>query len=111
VGRIVDVHRGPIQKGGQGLPEKRSLGNYAPSPTVGQLVRYWDVLTDATSYIIYWGTTSGVYPNSQDVGNVTSYDLSVLSPALSSGTTYYFVVRGSDGSGESDASSELTVTP
>jgi hypothetical protein len=65
----------------------------------------WDSLAGSTSYIIYWGLSTGNYTNSLDVGLVTTYTLTTLL----TGTTYYLVIRGFDGSGEADASSEITV--
>lgn len=50
----------------------------------------WDPVVDASlsGYILYWGTTSGVYNQSMDVGNVTEGTIS----NLTCGITYYFVV-------------------
>ncbi len=52
----------------------------------------WNASTgDVSGYRIYYGLSQGNYPFSENVGNVTQYDLSNFS--LSEGTTYYFVVR------------------
>lgn len=40
-------------------------------------------------YVIVWGTTPGVYPNSRDAGNVLSYWLT----GLTLGTTYYISIK------------------
>ena len=45
-------------------------------------------LTDLAGYKIYYGTSSGVYPNTINVGNVLTYQL----PNLTDGVTYYFNV-------------------
>jgi fibronectin type 3 domain-containing protein len=63
----------------------------------------WDAVTGADSYKIYWGTSSGSLTNSQDVGSVTSFDWSGLSPKMALNTTYYVQVRTIDNSVESDA--------
>jgi hypothetical protein len=42
--------------------------------------------TNAAGYNIYYGTTSGNYPNKTDVGNVTMATIS----NLCAGVTYYF---------------------
>src|SRR5262245_10953974 len=51
----------------------------------------WDPSSgpDTSGYVIYWGTQSGVYSNSLDIGNQTQQQVS----GLADGTTYYFVVR------------------
>ncbi len=51
----------------------------------------WDPVPDASvaGYVLYWGTQSGAYISSVDVGGQTERQLT----ALAEGTTYYFVVR------------------
>ena len=62
----------------------------------GTVTLAWDVpttntdgtlLTDLAGYKVYYGTSSGSYNQSIDVGNVTTYTLN-----LTDGTTYYFTV-------------------
>src|ERR1700733_13947290 len=48
--------------------------------------------TDIAGYILYWGTQSGVYVSSVDVGDQTSRQVT----GLVDGTPYYFVVRAYD---------------
>ncbi len=45
-----------------------------------------------SGYKIYYGTESGNYTSTVDVGNVTSYDLSSISPSLVIGHQYYLAV-------------------
>ncbi len=63
----------------------------------------WDAVTGADSYKLYWGTSAGSLSSSQDVGAVTSFDWTDLSPRMTQGTTYYVQVRTIDGGVESDA--------
>jgi hypothetical protein len=66
----------------------------------------WDPNTepDLAGYTIYYGTQSGIYDFTIDVGNVTQYTVTGLEPA----TQYYFSVTARDSSGnESDFSAEL----
>jgi hypothetical protein len=51
----------------------------------------WDpsAAPDVAGYVLYWGTHSGVYGNSLDVGNQTQQPVA----GLADNTTYYFVVR------------------
>jgi len=64
-------------------------------------------LTDLAGYKIYYGTTSGNYPNSINAGKVTSYAFN----NLTSGTPYYFVATAYDTTGfESAFSNEVAKT-
>src|SRR5450631_3548271 len=56
----------------------------------------WNANTesDIAGYKLSYGTTSGVYTTTIDVGNVTSYVVPVLG-----GQTYYFVVQAYDTGG------------
>jgi PKD repeat protein len=45
--------------------------------------------TDIAGYILSYGTQPGVHPTSVDVGNLTTWPLTTLTP----GQTYYFVVQ------------------
>jgi hypothetical protein len=64
------------------------------SPTnspAGQANLAWDppdISTDVTGYMIHYGTASGAYSQTVDVGNTTSYTVSNLSDEQ----TYYFAV-------------------
>ncbi|HAA03994.1 MAG TPA: hypothetical protein DCE18_11535, partial [Syntrophobacteraceae bacterium] len=69
----------------------------------------WDANTQTgvTGYKIYWGTSSGNYPDSKDVGNVTTYTVT----GLNSGTTYYFVATSHTNTGaESGFSNQVSTT-
>lgn len=67
-------------------------------------------ITDLAGYRLYWGTSSGVYTNNLDVGNVLTGSPSGLTGL----TTYFFVVRAYDTSANESANStpELSlITP
>lgn len=49
----------------------------------------WNVVSQATGYIVAYGTTSGIYDKTIDVGNATS----TVIGDLTNNTTYYFIVR------------------
>jgi fibronectin type III domain protein len=69
----------------------------------------WDASTgDVSGYTIYYGLSQDNYPFSENVGNVTQYSLDNFS--LSEGTTYYFVVRAYNDSGESENSTPVSYT-
>lgn len=64
--------------------------------------------TDIAGYIVYLGTSAGVYPTIKDVGSETSHVLS----GLSSGTVYYCAVQAYNLDGlTSELSSAITFTP
>src|SRR3989475_10070148 len=65
------------------------LCSLAPAlSSAAQVTLAWDPTTetDLAGYKLYYGTSSGSYPSSVDVGNLTSYTLS----GLLEGRTYYF---------------------
>jgi len=64
----------------------------------------WDSSPDPVSgYRLYYGTSSGNYTKSMDVGKVTTYTL----PGLQDGLLYYIAVRAYNDSEESNYSNEV----
>src|SRR5262245_34812863 len=63
----------------------------ATAANAATLTLGWDPSSgpDVVGYIIYWGTQSGAYSNSLDVGNRTQQEIG----GLADNTTYYFVVK------------------
>ncbi|MFY9269590.1 MAG: fibronectin type III domain-containing protein, partial [Candidatus Manganitrophaceae bacterium] len=59
---------------------------------------------DVVGYELYYGTGSGQYSESVDVGNTTSYTLSVVTP----GTHYFAVTAYKAGHHESSFSNEVS---
>lgn len=74
----------------------------------GQIRLEWTASVDVAivaGYRVLYGTSSGVYPNSVDIGNVISYLLS----GLTAGVTYYIVVASRSTLGiYSDYSDEIS---
>ena len=62
--------------------------------TEGTISLAWDanIETDLAGYKLHYGTASGVYDHSVDVGNVTTYTLT----GLTKGQTYYIVATAYD---------------
>ena len=100
--------------GGGGGGGSSGTGGGGGSPVVGgTLSLEWDApttnedgtpFTDLAGYKLYYGTASGVYDRSVDVGNVTAYDLT----NLTKGQVYYLVVTAYNGSNtESVYSNEI----
>lgn len=78
-------------------------------PGNGQVTLSWNRVADATSYNVYWSTTSGVAlsQGARKTGAVSP----CLLTGLLNGTTYYFVVTAANQYGESRASAEMSATP
>ena len=75
----------------------------------GKATLTWNLVPKATSYTLYWGTSSGVTP-------ATGTPIpSVLPPythtGLTNGTTYYYVVTALNSKGESPPSFESNAQP
>lgn len=70
----------------------------------------WDASSaqDITGYVIEYGTSSGVYSQSVNVGLRTEFQIQ----GLTTGSTYHFAVRAYDGGGvRSTPSNEVVFTP
>ena len=84
-----------------------SVTGLTAAPASGQAVISWQTFTGATSYNIYWSTTSGV---TKTTGtrisgiNSTSY----THTGLTNSTTYYYVVTAQTDAGESIESTEIS---
>jgi hypothetical protein len=80
------------------------MSRRAYAETIGNIAVEWQSVPGATGYKLKYGTASGSYPNTIDVGN----NLGQLVSGLTPGTTYYFAVTAYNGIGESSLSSEMT---
>ena len=81
------------------------------SATAGnsQVTITWDAVIGATSYNIYWSTTTGVTKTTgTQISDITS--TSYVHTGLINGTTYYYVVTTVNSFGESSESSEVSAT-
>jgi cellulose 1,4-beta-cellobiosidase len=101
-----------------GCGSDRGTPSTAPSGVIatagnGQVVLNWAPVAGATSYNIYYATTSGVTKT-----NTFNVYYNAVSPTpingvigLINGTTYYFVVTALNSFGESTVSAEVSATP
>jgi len=88
--------------------------NYANVPVLvegnagdGEITLSWIQVIEATGYNVKYGTSSGNYSTTIDVGDVTNHTVS----GLTNETPYYFAVSAYNALGESDNSNEKQATP
>ena len=75
----------------------------------GQITISWDDVLNATSYNIYWSTSSGVtIATGTKISNVTG---PYTHTGRTNGTTYYYVVTAENSYGESANSNEVNAIP
>src|SRR5437867_923037 len=69
----------------------------ATPAAAGNVTLSWDPVPDAdrAGYKIYYGISSGTYPNIVDAGNVTTFTINNLTDC----TLYYFAVKAYDTAG------------
>lgn len=82
------------------------FAGYAGNANVALL---WDAVPGATSYNLYWSTTSGVTPASG--ARITLTQTMLLHTGRANGTTYYYVVTAQSPNGESLPSPQVRATP
>lgn len=84
-------------------------GGVSATPGNAQVSVGWSAVTGATSYNLYFSTSSGVTKgNGTKIAGVTSPKVVT---GLSNGTTYFFVVTAVGAAGESTESAEKSATP
>jgi len=89
------------------------LAKGGPPPSSAGVDLQWDYdfegNTNATSFLVYWGTSSGVYQSIQTAWPVTSNTVS----GLNKNTTYFFNVKvaANDGSVSDFAEEVSIITP
>jgi hypothetical protein len=69
----------------------------------------WNSVNEATGYKIFCSTASGSYGT--ELATVSDSVYSYDATGLTNGTTYYFVVKASNGGVDSDKSNEVSATP
>lgn len=75
----------------------------------GQVMISWSSVSGATSYNIYWSTTTGVTKTSGT--KITGATSPYTHTTLTNGTIYYYIVTAVNSSGESVESAQASATP
>ncbi|MEI7902133.1 MAG: hypothetical protein WCK89_17910 [bacterium] len=112
---------GVQQNDGVGYPELSVKSGVPPGPPAAPTglaasplhhgVRLdWTAPIGATGYKVYRGTETGVYDPTA-IATTTSVTYQDKDPALVDGTTYYYVVKGTNTFGEGNASDEAFASP
>ena len=83
--------------------------NVSASAGNSQVTISWTAVTNATSYNIYWSTTSGVTKTGGT--KITGATSPYVHTGLTNDTTYYYIVTAANSLGESAASAEASATP
>ncbi len=94
--------------GGTGGGSSAPTGVVA-TPGNGQVTLSWSGVTGATSYNIYWSTSSGV--TTINGTKITNAPNPYTHTGRTNGTTYYYIVTAVTPSGDGDASAQVSATP
>lgn len=98
---------GSSSGGGGGIPS--APGGVAASAGNAQVTVSWGAVSGATSYNVYWATSSGVLKSTGT--KITGASNPHTHTGLTNGTTYYYMVTAANAAGESVESSEASATP
>jgi len=79
--------------------------------TAGQLQNSvsWSPVAGASTYNLYWSTTTGV--TTANGTKISAVNYPYTHTALTAGTPYYYIVTAQNATGESTASTQTTATP
>ncbi|MBC8259669.1 MAG: hypothetical protein H8E38_11670 [SAR324 cluster bacterium] len=69
----------------------------------------WDNVTGASSYALYWGTSSGITSSSSSITSISTDNYTHSS--LTNGTAYYYKVAAVDASSTGTLSAEVSASP
>ena len=69
----------------------------------------WTAVSGASSYTVYWGTSTGISSSSTAITGIT--DDNYTHTGLDNGTTYYYKIATVNSAGTGSLSSEVSATP
>jgi len=83
--------------------------NFSITAGVNKVTLDWDTVSRASSYMVYWGTSTGISSSSIAITSISTDNYTHSS--LTNGTTYYYKVATVNSSGIGTLSSEANATP
>lgn len=111
-GKISDINNWNISDDDNNIPSPPAVpaapAGFTATGAAGQVTLSWNAVSNATSYNVYYSTTSGVTKASgtKIVGATSPY----VQSGLTAGTTYYYIVTAVNSAGESAASAQVSAT-
>ena len=108
-GKISDIANGVLNPGA--IPPASAPAIPAGLSALGgsgQMTLSWSSVSNATSYNVYFATTSGVTTTSGT--KITTNASPYLQSGLAAGTTYYYIVTAVNSAGESAASAQVSAS-
>jgi len=95
--------------GGSSAATLSAPANLSATATTGTTSLDWDNVSGATSYTLFWGTSSGITSSNSSITSISTDNYSHTS--LSNGSTYYYKVAAIDAAGTGTLSSEVSASP
>ena len=83
--------------------------NLSVTAGVNKVTLDWDAVSGASSYTVYWGTSTGISSSSTAITSISTDNYTHSS--LTNDTTYYYKVAAVDSSGTGTLSSETSAAP
>jgi len=90
------------------IPAPDAPSIQSADPDDQQVLLSWNTVSGATSYNLYWSTSSGDAASGTQITDVTS---PFPHTGLTNGVTYYYVLTAVSAAGESESSAEVSATP
>jgi hypothetical protein len=81
------------------------------TPAEQQNTIYWQAYSNASSYTLYWKTSSGVSTSDDNITISDNSSTSYIHGGLDNGTTYYYKLVANTASGSSALSNEVSGVP
>jgi len=110
------IYTGSVSDIANGIFDGSAIPPTAAAPTTptgltatggtGQVTLSWTSVSNATSYNLYYATSTGV--TKANGTKISAATAPFVQTGLAAGTTYYYVVTAVNGAGESDASAQAS---
>ena len=112
-GNLSDIKGGQFTDNDDDLPKPPSFpaapAGVTATGEAGQVIVTWDAVSNATSYNIYWSTTSGV-TTASGTNKITGAASPYVHTGLAAETVYYYIVTAVNSAGEGASSAQVSAT-